>query len=91
MIRPVAILVGLVVGVIGCNGADPVPTAVPLGEAYVEEGLLATAWPVRMADDAIRGPFENDPGWGKLFERDYAGALAAFEASDNRRGLARVA
>jgi len=69
------------------DGADT-PKAV---KSAVSPELLAQTWPVRMADDTTRAPFEGHPGWGALFKRDLPGALAAFKANPgDGRGLARV-
>ncbi len=77
----------------GGGGGDSKPSAqAPQDVAKAIPGVLASdTWPVRMADAATRAPFEAHAGWAKLFQRDHAGALAAFAADPgDGRGLART-
>jgi hypothetical protein len=56
----------------------------------ISPALLAKTWPVRLADNAQRAPFEADQGWQHLFQREYPVALKAFSRSKNGEGIARV-
>ena len=80
--------------VLGCSGDDPpgpsadVAAAAPAG---FDAAVLAAAWPVRLADDAARAPFENNAGWVAVFQREYGVAMEAFAADrGDGRGLARL-
>jgi len=75
----------------GCGGGSSSVPAVPF-EAVVPGALVAGTWPVRMADDATRAPYEAHPGWTALvMERNYPVALAAFGGSSPLpAGQARV-
>jgi hypothetical protein len=71
---------------IGCN--PPTETSPePTGSDVVSEpddhvipgALVSGTWPVRMADDAQRAPYEQSPGWASLvMQRDYPAALEGF-------------
>ena len=37
----------------------------------IDEKLLQSSWPVRMADPKNRQPFEGDDGWSAYFQREY--------------------
>ncbi len=41
----------------------------------VDETLLLSSWPVRMADPKNRAQFEGDDGWTAYFQREYVQAL----------------
>lgn len=70
---------------------EEVPGVVSLGsEASLPVALLDSAWPVRLADDALRAPFESGAGWGAYFQRDHAAALEAFVADGDGLGVQRV-
>ncbi len=74
----------------GSGGDDQGATEAPAVQA-IDASLATTTWPVRMADAQARSPFETQPGWASLFQRDHAGALAAFGADPgDGRGLART-
>lgn len=77
---------GFLLLAIGCNpptqtspdpagsSADPAPDP-----TVVPGAMVGSTWPVSMADDALRAPFETHPGWAALvMQRDYPAALAAF-------------
>lgn len=83
--------IGLVYGLPGCQGGSG-PVAPTNGEsnAVVPAALLAESWQVRMSRDEARAPFEAQPGWALLFQREPAQALAAFAASQDKPGMARV-
>lgn len=69
------------------DGASDGAAAAPL----LPEAMVSTTWPVQMADDAARAPFEGHPGWSAVFGRDLNGALAAFAAEGPEgAGLART-
>jgi hypothetical protein len=67
----------------GCDGGEPVVGG-PQGSdpgVVIPGALVGRTWPVLMADEAIRAPFEQHPGWAALvMQRDHPGALAAFSA-----------
>ena len=44
-------------------------------QVAVDETLLQSSWPVRMADPKNRQPFEGDDGWSAYFQREYLQAL----------------
>ncbi len=90
MICPNRWWAGLLLLAIGCSpptvtspdpagsSADPGPDSVA-ADAAIPGGLVGSAWPVRMSDDALRGPFESHSGWAALLmQRDYPAALGAF-------------
>ena len=80
-----------VLGLLGCDGqvSAPVPTAAK--EAILPGAVIPHVWPVRMADDAVRAPFENHPGWAALFmQRDPVGALKAFSSPPIPDGQVRA-
>jgi hypothetical protein len=65
--------------------------AVAPAEPVLSDALVAATWPVQMANDAARAPFEGHPGWSAMFGRDLNAALAAFGAEGAQgRGLART-
>lgn len=81
---------GLILLVIGCSppietspdptgsSADPALESGPDRPA-IPGALVVSTWPVQMADDSLRAPFESHPGWAALLmQRDYPAALAAF-------------
>ena len=75
---------------VSCVGEEePVETPAPVAST-LPAGLVAAAWPVRMADDSVRAPFEAGAGWGAYFQRDHARALAAFQAEEDAVGVQRV-
>jgi hypothetical protein len=77
----------------GCSGNESAeenlrPAAV---EAVVAPELLQQTWQVRMADRTVRAPYEQHPGWAKLFVRDLEGASGSFTAEPrNPEGLLRA-
>jgi hypothetical protein len=90
---------GLILLAFSCNppvetSPDPAGSSVvPASESTViPGGLVGDTWPVRMADDTQRAPFEGHPGWAALvMQRDYPAALAAFGGdSPLTLGQARV-
>ena len=56
----------------------------------VSAELLASTWQVRMSDATTRAPYEQHPGWALLFQRDFEGALRAFDEQRDDGGLARA-
>lgn len=73
------------------GGGDSPPAETSSSPQVLPAELLAATWPVRMAEDAARAPFEAHAGWAQLFQRDHGQALAAFAADPgDGRGLARV-
>ena len=44
-------------------------------QVAVDETLLQSSWPIRMADPKNRQPFEGDDGWSAYFQREYLQAL----------------
>ena len=77
---------GFILFALGCNpptptspnpsgsSADPVP-----GSVVIPGAMVGSTWPVSMADDTLRAPFESHPGWvAFVMQRDYPAALAAF-------------
>lgn len=78
--------------VLGCSDADESSTGAPKGAAEVAPAaLVASAWQVRLADNAARAPFESHPGWGALFQRNHPEAMSAFGAEPvDAIGLART-
>jgi hypothetical protein len=86
MLTPTRWWAGLLLLALGCNpptqtspepsgsSADPAPTS-----TAIPGTMVGSTWPVAMADDALRAPFEAHPGWAALvMQRDYPSALAAF-------------
>ena len=75
----------------GCGTGAPEVPAAELATQVLPQALAEATWPVRMADDAARAPFEAHPGWALLFQRDHGQALAAFSSDrGDGRGLART-
>ncbi|MFM2247694.1 MAG: hypothetical protein RL071_3768 [Pseudomonadota bacterium] len=88
----VALWLAPALGGLGCGG-DEVAAPVEVAPALtaLPAALVASAWPVRLAADAPRAPFEAHPGWGLLFSRKLDEALPAFAAAPAVPvGLARV-
>ena len=56
----------------------------------VSAELVAGTWQVRMSDATARAPYEQHPGWARLFTRDLDGALRAFDEQRDDQGRARV-
>jgi hypothetical protein len=86
MLTPSRWWAGLLLLAIGCNpptqtspdpagsSADPAPDP-----TVIPGAMVGSTWPVAMADDALRAPFESHPGWAAMvMQRDYPTALAAF-------------
>lgn len=89
----VALGLACLLPLVGCGGADEVapPAEVAAAPAALPAALVAAAWPVRLAADAPRAPFEAHPGWGLLFTRKLDEAMPAFAAAPALPvGLARV-
>jgi len=84
------LLIALVLA--GCEGSpEPAVEAAPVAAAVFPGGLVEAAWPVRMAVDAARAPYEGHPGWGQLFMRQHPEALASFLAEPQlKAGAARI-
>ena len=82
-------LVGFGAGCVGEESASGDAAAVPQ-PTPVPAALLDTAWPVRLANDAVRAPFEGAAGWSAVFQRDYPAALGAFQADGDAAGMARM-
>jgi len=85
-------VVMVVGGLMACGGGGPAqsPDARDPVVEVIPPGLLALTWPVRLANDQARAPFEADRGWQWLFQREYPGAMKAFKRSGNAEGIARV-
>ncbi len=67
----------------GCGGQPPDPPqpAAEVDPVSIPGTMVGSTWPVSMADDQARAPFESHPGWAMLvMQRDYPGALEAFSA-----------
>lgn len=79
---------------LACAGDDPATpagAAAAVAPAGFDAAVLAATWPVRLADDAARAPYESNPGWVAVFQRDYATAMDTFAADrGDGRGLARL-
>ena len=76
---------------IGCGGSeDASPQADKAVLVSVDGAMLAGSWPIRMAEDANRAPFESGEGWKYVFQREYPSALQAFAASKDSLGMARI-
>jgi len=71
------------------SSGDPVPAET---STVIPGAMVSSTWPVLMADDARRAPFESHPGWAALvMQRDYPAALAAFGGdASHALGQARV-
>ncbi len=83
------LLGGLLLGLMGCAGEEPV--AAPAEDASVAPAaLLESTWQVRLAVDATRAPFEQDQGWAQLFMREYPSSLATFAGAGSAAGQARL-
>lgn len=77
----------------GCldTDGDGSPAAAEPAAAAVPEALVDQTWQVRMAADAVRAPFEQNPAWASLFMRKHPEALAGFAGTPvEGRGQARV-
>lgn len=73
----------------GCVGPPPAgDTDAPV--SVVPEAALAGTWPVEVAPDAARAPFEADPGWAMLLDGRPGDARQAFVTSGNLEGQARA-
>ena len=67
------------------------PVEAPVTTSALPAGLVAESWPVRLAVDVARAPFEAHPGWGLLFTRKVDEAVPAFAAEPVQGiGLARA-
>ena len=87
----VLLSLSLLAGLSGCGGDESVQSKAAVSAAEViSEELAAKMWPVALASDVARAPYESDEGWTHVFERRYADALSAFQRSGNMAGLARV-
>lgn len=89
-----ALVAGLALPMVGCGGApaETAPSGAPSSRdaLALAPALVDASWPVQMADDAARAPFEGHPGWTALFARDLDAARAAFGAEGSTgRGLSR--
>ena len=80
----------LLAGVLACSGEEAAPTPDVKTSAVAPAALLDGSWPVRMAVDAARAPFEADGSWAQVFLREYPSALAGFAGSQSAKGQARV-
>ncbi len=101
MLTPTRWWAGLLLLAIGCNpptqtspdqaGSSADPASDPVAEEHAIPGsLISDTWPVQMADDAVRAPFESHPGWAALvMQRDYPAALGAF-SGDAPLGLGQA-
>jgi hypothetical protein len=85
-----ALLVGPGPGCVGEESASGEGEPKAAAVEPVPASLLDSTWPVRLSDDALRAPFEGGAGWAAVFQRDYAGALTAFQAAGDAAGTARM-
>jgi hypothetical protein len=92
LLRLLPLVVALGLPACGDDTPEPEsPDAAAPAAAALPAALAAQTWPVQMADDAARAPFEGHPGWGAMFSRDLNGALGAFAGEGQTgRGLART-
>jgi hypothetical protein len=82
----------LLLALAACSGdkAPATPEVSSPAAAALDPQLIQASWPVRMAADAVRAPFEQSSGWGSYFGREHVAALAAFAATPaEARALAR--
>ncbi len=78
----------MLVALLACT-PEPIRHDEPSASSLAPD-LVAQTWQVRMADAAVRAPYEQHPGWALLFDRDFEGALRAFEAEPDDDGQARA-
>ena len=77
--------------IVSCAGEPEVAAVPAASSSLISTELLAATWPVRMSEDKVRLPFEQDPAWGQVFRREYPEALGAFAAAaPTGRALARM-
>lgn len=77
--------------IVSCAGEPEVAAVPSASSSLISTELLAATWPVRMSEDQVRLPFEQDPAWGQVFRREYPEALGAFAAAaPTGRALARM-
>lgn len=89
MMRGVTHAAGLALLLAACSGDEAASESageVSGSGAAIPGPLVEAAWQVRMSDDGTRAPFEQDPAWGQVFQRELGAALEGFspEAAEGR-------
>jgi hypothetical protein len=80
----------MLVGLLVACTSEPQEREPESGSTSMSAELVASTWQVRMADAAARAPYEQRPGWALIFQRDFDGALRAFEEGSDIDGQARA-